>query len=154
MKIAFILLMLIASSIFLPITYFKVDAIKHDCIGGGNNFLLSVLSSDSSLVNNTIFNNVNATIMNLVAACTMTLNITNDISSNPVTITGNPEKIKTEISKAISKESPLNDIQEKALYNLIDNAIIIEEATIDPNAPKPNLTLKFSSSNQTFNLKW
>lgn len=145
--------MLLASSIFLANTYFKVDAVMHDCIGGGGgNDLLSLLSSNSSSVN--IFNDINSSIINMVSACTMTLNITNESSSIPETITGNPEKIKTKISEAINKESPINSIQEKALYNIINNAIIAEEATIDSNAPKPNITLKFSSSNQTFNMQW
>jgi hypothetical protein len=148
-------LCLVMTLLFLALgSLSRVDGIKHDCIpplpGNGENNLASVISRGNNTLSQ--LNEINDRIISLAAGSNLTLNTTNATGNGNQIISGNPEEIKSEIERLISKESKLNEVQINALNKMVDNAIILEEAQIDPLAPKPNITFKISSSNQTFRI--
>jgi hypothetical protein len=153
--------------------------VMHNCVGGGGNggelstILKTTLNSTKSnenltqnqisLVNDMIlhlmsFCSINASVIDKVANDNSILigdpeKIKSDIAGgNNSILIGDPEKIKSEIVETISRNTELNSVQKEALNKILDNAIILQEATADPTAPKPEIS--FEIYNQTVTLKW
>lgn len=114
------------------------------------NNLSSVLSEGNYTSDQ--LNEISDRIISLVSTPNLTLSISNETADGNQTISGNLEEIKSGIQMASSKESKLNDIQTNALSQMIDNAIIVEQAQTDPLAPEPHITFELLSSNHTFTI--
>jgi hypothetical protein len=146
-----LLLLIVSISLLLLGSLNHVDGVKHDCIPPtGNDNLSSMIASNST--NLTQIDQINNRIMELVSPANMTLVVTNETTNTNETTIGNPEEITSAIRDIINKETNLNAVQVNALQKMIDYAIIVEEAQLDPLAPKPNITFKLSSSNQTYTI--
>lgn len=134
-------------------------AIMHDCTGGpggteASPMLMSILND--SQTNKQIapdqMTMVSNEIAKIVMSCTIEATFSDALTNSSNVTSGNIDKIKAELVKEISKNIQLNGVQVNALNNMINDAIVLQEATANPHSPKPEIT--FELYNQSITLKW